>query len=121
MMNIRHVSSLVGALLLTLTLSACVSQIMQSQLSQLDKGISSSETASRLKSTPLASETITLDARTFVFQRYQLNNGVQSDTYLLAFEDGRLLYWGYPSEFRRLSDVTLNQALTQVLPALTRK
>lgn len=56
--------------------------------------------------------------RTFEFHRFQMNNGVQSDLYLLAYERNRLTYWGYVPEFRRLNDAELNAALTNVMPQI---
>ncbi len=47
-----------------------------------------------------------------------MNNGLQTDLYLLAYENNRLLYWGYVSEFRRSQDTDLNTALSSVLPKI---
>jgi hypothetical protein len=109
-----------GALALTLLVAACAGpQIYHGQLSHLDKGMPPSQVVSLLKQPPLSSHSASAGSRSFQFDRYRLNNGVQVDTYLLAYEGGRLTFWGYVSEFRRLPDAGLNTALNAVMPEIT--
>lgn len=94
-------------------------QISHTQLSGLDKGMAIDKVNTRLQQQPLSTHTGIAGDRTFVFHRFNLNNGMQSDLYLLAYEQDRLLYWGYVSEFRRQPDAAMNAALTNVLPKIT--
>lgn len=103
-------------LVLAVALASCAGpQIFHPQLSSLDKGMAPSEVMARLQQPPLSTHSATAGGRDFEFQRYRMNNGVHTDLYLLAYERGRLLFWGYVSEFRRLSDADLNRALNMAL------
>ena len=98
-----------------LLLAGCAGpQIFHGQLSALDKGMAPAEVASRLKLAPLSTHAAAAGARRFEFHKYRMNNGVYTDLYLLAYEQGQLLFWGYVSEFRRQPDAALNAALTSV-------
>lgn len=117
-MNPRHPGNRRRALVWAglLWLSACAGpQIYHGQLSALDKGMGAAQVAARLAQPPLSVHSAGVAGRRFDFQRYQLNNGVHSELYLLAFEQDRLLFWGYVSEFRRQPDADLSQATGQVL------
>ena len=105
------------ALVILLTgLSACVGpQINYYQLSGLDKGMTVDNARSKLGQEPLSVHFATQGGFKYEFDRYNLNNGMIRDTYLLAFEDGRLKYWGYIDEFRRYPDKSLNNAIHDVL------
>jgi hypothetical protein len=106
----------VTALLLALSLSSCAGpQIHHGQLSLLDKGLQPNQVISRLQLEPLSTHAANSGGRMFEFQRYRLNNGIQQDVYFLAYEDQRLAYWGYISEFRRQQDMGLASALDKVL------
>ncbi|HEY1181980.1 MAG TPA: hypothetical protein VGE56_06740 [Rhodocyclaceae bacterium] len=98
-----------------LAATGCVPQIYHQQLYVLDKGMTSDQATTQLKQPPLEIHTASSGGRNFSFYRYRLNNGVQLDTYLLAFERDRLVYWGYVTEFRRQPDVDLSNALTIVM------
>lgn len=99
-----------------LLLTACAGpQIFHTQLSALDKGMSQRQTASTLRLPPLSSHTVVIGPRSFAFDRYRINNGLQSDTYLLAYEHDGLVYWGYVAEFRRQPDAALSNAVGKVL------
>ena len=101
-------------------LAACAvtPQIYHGQLSALDKGMGAGEVTARLKQPALSTHRVTAGNRQFEFQRYLLNNGVQADDYLLAYEGGKLVFWGYVAEFRRHPDPGLNAGVTAVLPEL---
>jgi hypothetical protein len=43
---------------------------------------------------------------------------MQRATYLIAYEDGKLKYWGYIDDFRRHPDQRLVRAANDVLPAV---
>jgi hypothetical protein len=40
---------------------------------------------------------------------YRLSSGDYSSDYFLAFRDEKLVYWGYPHEFARSTDPTINE------------
>lgn len=108
---------LAGAL--AVLLGACAGpQIHYGQLSALDKGVSPEAVATRFQQSPLSVHTGIGGGRSFDFHRFKMNNGLQTDLYLLAYEKNRLIYWGYVSEFRRLQDADLNAALSNVLPQI---
>lgn len=103
-----------------LVMTACAGpQIYHRQLSSLDKGISRTEATLRLGLPPLSTHTATSGGRTFDVHKYHLNNGVQSDIYLLAYEKGKLIYWGYVAEFRRQQDDDLASAIGTVIRDVT--
>lgn len=93
-------------------------QIHHAQLAALDKGMSAEAVTARLQQPPLSVHTGSGGGRAFEFHRFHMNNGLQTDLYLLAYEKGRLVYWGYVSEFRRLQDSDLNAALSLALPQI---
>lgn len=107
----------IGACLaLVLLIASCVGpQLFHPQLSALDKGLSQTEVINRLKLPPISAHTASVAGRTIEFHKYHLNNGIQSDLYLLAYEKERLLFWGYVNEFRRQPDAELNTALSIAL------
>lgn len=101
------------------TLGACAApQIYHGQLQLLDKGMSESEVVTRLRLAPDAIQRQQADGRQFEFYRYLMNDGIETSPYLVAFENGRLIYWGYLDEFRRQPDVALGKAAGSVAPAL---
>jgi hypothetical protein len=92
-------------------LSACAApQIYHEQLQVLDKGMSQADVVGKLKLPPDAIYRQQADGRQFELYRYRMNNGVQVNTYLVAFENGRLVHWGYLDEFRRQPDQALSKA-----------
>lgn len=100
-------------------LAACAGpQIHHSQLSMLDKGLPPARVTSLLQQEPLSRHIVKGGQRTFEFHRFRMNNGLQVDPYFLAYEQDRLLYWGYVSEFRRLPDRDLNDGLSGALHQL---
>ena len=110
------------AMLLVVLLASCAApQIYHGQLGLLDKGLPPSEVISKLQLEPLARQTDSSTGRMFEFYEYRLNNGIQHDVYFLAFEDQRLVYWGYISEFRRQPDRSLAKALDNVLAKPSRR
>jgi hypothetical protein len=109
-----------AAVLFVVLLASCAGpQIYHGQLGQLDKGLLPSQVISRLQLEPLSTRTASGAGRTFEFHQYRMNNGIQRDVYLLAYEDQRLIYWGYISEFRRQPDRNLARALDSVLVELS--
>lgn len=103
-------------LLLMLLLGACaVKNISHRQLSDLDKGLTPSQSINRLKLEPSSIKQVALKGRDYEFHRYILSSGMYFEEYYLAFEQGKLVYWGYVTEFRRLQNADLNEALTQAL------
>ncbi len=106
-------------LLVCLTLSACaVAQIHHRQLASLDKGLGMAQAVTILGQQPAAVYQTSVDNVAYTFQRYSLNNGLNSDLYLLCYQGEQLVYWGYIDEFRRHPDTRINRALADILPAL---
>lgn len=88
-------------------------QINHHQLSALNKNMPREDVLKRFEKAPIATGEVSINGRTILFDRFLMNNGVQSDWYFLAYETNRLLYWGYASEFRKLSDLFLNQVIDE--------
>lgn len=100
--------------LLLLSVGCAIQQINQNNLSMLDKGISQQETLSRIKISPLASSEIAVNDRNFDFDRFILNTGMSHSPYYLAYENNKLIYWGYVSDFKRNQDASLVKAIELV-------
>ena len=105
-----------AGVVLVLALGACVGpQLYQQQLARLKQGMSPASVVSELQLSPRSSHETTVESVPFTFQHYSLNNGSQRATYLIAYEDGKLKYWGYIDDFRRHPDPRLVQAANNVL------
>lgn len=112
--------TLIASLLVGALLCACAApQIHRAQLGALDKGMSPAEVVTRLKLEPVTVHRASADGRNFAFYQYRINNGVQVDHYLIAFEDGKLLYWGYLDELRKHPDPALVAATGKIAAAVT--
>lgn len=112
--------TLIVSLALGALLCACAApQIHRSQLASLDKGIAPAEVVARLKQAPSVTHRTSAAGRDFEFYQYRINNGVQLDHYLIAFEGGKLVYWGYLDEFRKHPDTTLVAATGNIAAAVT--
>lgn len=104
------------SLILVVFLAACVGpQLYHGQLVALNLGMEPAQTVEKLSQPPLATQTVVVDGKEYLFHQYMLNNGVDSGRYFLAFEGGRLKYWGYIDDFRRHPDARLNRAIDAVL------
>lgn len=100
-------------------LSACAApQIYHGQLQLLDKGMSQTEVVDKLKLAPIAIHRQQTDGRQFELYQYLMNSGVQTSPYLVAFENGKLIYWGYLDEFRRQPDAALSRAAGSISQAV---
>jgi hypothetical protein len=110
---------LLVALCLALLTSGCLTTISHYQLSQFNRGMSPPEVTEKLKKPPLVSIPVAVDGRSFVFDRYFLNNGMGADIYYLAYERNGLVFWGYVSEFRRHPDATLGHAVDKAIQVPT--
>ena len=119
-MNMLSRKLLCTVALVTLVCGCIGPQIYQHQLSALDKGLSPTASTAKLGLAPRSTHSTSVAGRTFEFQRYQLNNGLNTDTYFLAYERDRLLFWGYVSEFRRQQDGDLSLALNTVLDDISK-
>jgi hypothetical protein len=108
-----------AAALVALVCGCAGPQIFQHQLSALDKGLSPAESTTKLGLAPLSTHSSSVAGRAFDFQRYQLNNGLNTDAYFLAYERDRLLFWGYISEFRRQRDGDLGLAFNTILTEIS--
>jgi hypothetical protein len=102
---------------LSFALSACVGPVInQFQLTRLDKGLSAVDVQGRLEQAPRGVVAANMGGRNFEVSRYLFNNGMQHDLYYLAYEDAKLVYWGYVSDFRRHPDKLLGQVIDYALP-----
>jgi hypothetical protein len=98
-------------------LSGCVGPtIGQYQLVALNKGMSTTEVQLKLEQQPRGSVVASIDNRSFSVSRYLFNNGMQNDLYYLAYEDAKLIYWGYSSDFRRHPDKAMGKLMDETIP-----
>lgn len=105
--------------LLFLLLTACVGpQLYHGQLVALNLGMAPDSTVQKLGLPPLSTHKVSVDGKEFLFHHYDLNNGMNADLYLLAFENGQLKYWGYIDDFKRHPDPELNKAVDALLSDL---
>ena len=105
--------------LIVVLLAGCAShQLYHRQLVSLNKGMTPEQATASLQIPALSSHQTTVTGNAYTFQKYYLHNGLNSDVYLLCYENGKLKYWGYIDEFRRYPDTHINQALENVLPEL---
>lgn len=103
-------------LIFVVFLAACVGpQLYHGQLVSLNLGMGPTQTVERLGLPPLATQTVVVDGKEYLFHQYTLNNGVDAGRYFLAFENNQLRYWGYIDDFRRHPDSRLNRAIDAVL------
>lgn len=108
-----------AAIAVALALSACAApQLYHGQLQTLDKGMSQTEVLDKLKLAPNVVHRQQMDGRQFELYQYLMNSGVQTSPYLVAFENGKLIYWGYLDEFRRQPDAALSRAAGAIAPAV---
>lgn len=108
-----------AAIALFVILAGCANpQLFQQQLVLLNQGMSPAEVVTQLKIEPLSLHDAMAGGVHYTFQHYRLNNGMQSATYLLAYQDGKLKYWGYIDDFRRHPDPRLVEAANSIVPAL---
>ncbi|MDQ1831348.1 hypothetical protein [Massilia scottii] len=110
---------LTAILLAGALLTACgMPQIHHTQLTALDKGLAPPDVVARLKLEPSVIHNAQADGRTFEFYQYRMNNGMQTDQYLIVFEGAKLVYWGYLDELRKHPDKALAAAAGQVASAV---
>ena len=103
-------------LIFAAALSACAGpQIFHPQLSTLDKGLPRGQVVARLQLSPMSTRQAIVGRRIFEFDEYRMNDGMQTEQYFLAYEQNRLVFWGYVAEFRRQPDGDLSQAMSAVL------
>ena len=77
----------------------------------LHKGMTVEETRIVTKIEPVETVTInsTISGAMIEVHVYKLSSGDYASNYLLSFEDGALLYWGYPHEYARENNPLLNE------------
>jgi hypothetical protein len=111
---------LLTCLVFAFILIGCIPQIYHPQLSTLDKGMSYVQVTNQLKIPPLSTHQAKAGNRSFEFHKYNLNDGVRPELYFLSYENKKLTYWGYVSEFRRQPDQELSTAINDVLSDLAK-
>ena len=50
-----------------------------------------------------------------VVQSYHLTSGAYGSTYFLAYRNRSLIFWGYPHEFARSPDPTINHIVNEAV------
>eukprot|EP01137_Pigoraptor_chileana_P023112 Opistho-2@88894 len=106
--SLRHLTLILGTALLV----ACAGpQIHHQQLVALNQGMDPASVVAQLRLPPLSTHDTEIDGQRYLFQSYMLNNGMGADQYLIAYQDGKLKYWGYIDDFRRHPDGRLTRAV----------
>ena len=103
---------LIPLLLSLFFLVACVTTnaIGIHQLSNLSKGMSEIEVYDSIGIRPLKSIQVKANGKYFLVDVYQLANGNYYSDYFLAFDKSlKLVFWGYPNEFSRSKNKTINK------------
>jgi len=70
------------------------------------------EVASKVSEAPVKEFDITIysaPSKKYFVQVYDLYTGKYNSDYFAVYENGKLLYWGYPYEFNKHPDATLNE------------
>jgi hypothetical protein len=108
------------AALLVVTCASTVGRMTLSDAANLRKGMSAEESKAALPEPPkfeFALEPIG-DESSILVHAYNVVSGDYSSEYILAFTDGKLLYWGYPHEFARSRDSLVNAIGEQAVSKL---
>lgn len=102
------VATRVILIVLSALLGACVSTVSVGELAALHKGMPAAEVAQGLRTEPEFVFQTTVNEQPYTVHMYLLSSGQYLSDYFLAYMDGRLIFWGYPHEFARSKDETLN-------------
>lgn len=101
---------------LVLALGACA-RLTIGDVGHLRQGMTMAE--SRQVTGMAPTKTVMLDpAKGIEVHSYMISSGDYHSTYFLAFQQDRLLYWGYPHEFARSKDPRLNAIGREALSKL---
>ena len=99
------------ALLLLALISCMPKTIHLSQLAKLRIGMSPDQPPRIMDIPPRGAFhwSLTGTGESITVQSYLLSHGDHSSTYFLAYENGSLIFWGYPHEFARSPDPLIRE------------
>jgi hypothetical protein len=94
-----------------LTLFSCVSKIHMGDLAELRMGMSPDEPPVLMAIYPkeVFQWSMSANRDEILVQSYLLASGGYNSTYFLAYRNDSLIFWGYPQEFARSSDLLINE------------
>jgi hypothetical protein len=96
-------------LLLCILLIGCLPPTVSvRELGELRKGMNETTVVQIMRHQPLYRFVLEEFNRPVWVDVYRLNTGGAFADYFLAFQDYRLVFWGYPHEFARSQDETIN-------------
>jgi len=108
--KIRYIVRFSLTVTIVLLLNSCVHTLTLSNIAQLRNGMTSEQTRLTVK-TPPKHQFILHDVNPpdiIEVQTYILINGIYFSCYFLAFQNNKLIYWGYPHEFARIENPLIN-------------
>ncbi len=110
-MNLTNMTRYGFISLLLLVLVSCVPSIQLHDVATLRMGMGPDESVAAMGTPPrhVFEWSLPETGDPIVVQSYLLRSGGYDSTYLLAYRNESLIFWGYPHEFARSSDPILNQ------------
>ena len=110
-------------LVVSAVLIACVpTSVSVGELAVLRKGMEPSEVSSALKDKePQFSLPMVIDGQAYRVDAYILSAGGYRSDYFLAYDEDRLMFWGYPHEFARSKNELINRMGRKGVEALEEK
>jgi hypothetical protein len=102
-----------AVLVVVILLGSCatlVPPISTGELAVLRRGMSARDVTVALnEKAPRYSFSMSINGEPYRVDSYVLNVGGYRSDYFLAYESGMLMFWGYPHEFARSKNETINQ------------
>ncbi len=95
-------------LISSLIIISCVTMTL-TDVGKLQKGMSIEEAKRSLPLKPKNEFSLENMGYNIRICTYILSSGDYGSNYFLAFQDGKLLFWGYPHEFARSNDSLINE------------
>ncbi len=110
-MNLTNMTRYGFISLLLLVLLSCAPSIQIHDVAKIRMGMSPDESVAVMGTPPrhVYEWSLPETGDPIVVQSYLLTSGDYGSTYLLAYRNGSLIFWGYPHEFTRSSNPILNQ------------
>lgn len=111
----------IGVVLLTVfVISMSCTQLTLTQISDLRMGMTESEAYEAIKMPPDYEIDVVLKnaPSPILVQSYTLSSGNYKSDYFIAFENGRIIFWGYPHEFARSTNKKINYIGSRALERL---
>jgi len=105
-------TKIVLTLICIFTLAACTTYFTLSDSNNMQRDMTVEEVASKVSEAPVKEFDITIysaPSKKYFVQVYDLYTGKYNSDYFAVYENGKLLYWGYPYEFNKHPDATLNE------------